>query len=158
MTPVNDLEKLVSDRLIAILHDGGRLPDVQKITPESKVEIKTPLIQVQVETAAPVPGFDGSNAASGVFTVLGMLTVVASREDMQEGKLLELAGVVRDLLLEEIRDGFPMLNHVYPDGRVLKVWNMGMDPVARGTDSEQGVDYRSFNLTLIAAVIEPDGD
>jgi|SRR5690625_3804231 len=155
MTPKNDLEKLVSDRLIAILHDGGRLPDVQKITPESKVQVKSPLIQVQVETAAPAPGFEGSNGGAGVFTVMGMLTVVTNREDMQEGKLLELAGIVRDLLLEEIRDELPMLNHIYPDGRVLKVWHMGIDPVARGTDSEQGVDYRSFNLTMIAAVIEP---
>lgn len=95
--------------------------------------------------------------AAGVFAVAAMLTLTVHRTDSQEGLLLELAGVVRDILLAELRDGLTTLNHTFADGRILKVWHMEIEPSARSQDSEHGFDHRNFNLRLYAAVIEPEG-
>lgn len=160
--PINDLENLVSQRLIALLHASDALEGIQKIHPESPVKIRTPLIAVQAEVAGPAPGFEGSGMAAGVFAVAAMLTVTVHRSDAQDGLLLRLTGIVRDILLAELRgeetDPLATLNHTFADGRILKVWHMELEPMARSNDSERGFDHRNFNLRLYAAVIEPEGE
>src|SRR5690606_40241182 len=74
---------------------------------------------------------------------------VCSSDLAQDGLLLRLTGIVRDILLAELRGGeetdpLTTLNHTFADGRILKVWHMELEPMARSNDSERGFDHRNF--------------
>jgi len=152
----NDIENLLSKRLGALLSASTKLRGVQKLHPESAQKIKLPLIAIRAGVIGPAPGFEGSGMGAGVFSLQAMLSVTVHRTDSPDGLLKKLTGIVRDVLLAEIRAGLPTLNHEYADGRILKVWHMEMENVDFVQDTDTGHDARNHNLRLHAAVIEPE--